>query len=98
MIASGTKSLEIRSRRTHYRGPLVICESRGGGAVALVELIDCRAFVEPDDAASGGVWTRFPEARTHFAWELRLVSRLRSAPIKGRLGFYDVDMSVIERI
>jgi ASCH domain len=48
MIASGTKTLEIRSRRTTHRGPLVICASRGGGAVAVVELVACRPFVERD--------------------------------------------------
>jgi hypothetical protein len=90
MIATGRKTLEIRSRRTHYRGELLICESRGGGAVAIVELIGCRSFTEADDAASGGVWTKHPETRCHFAWELLLVRRVTSAPIKGKLGFYDV--------
>ena len=95
MIAEGTKSLEIRSRRTHYRGELLICESRGGGAIAVVELVDCRSFVEADDEASGGVWTRHPEARTHYAWVLRLVRRVTSDPIKGKLGFYDVDPAAL---
>jgi len=90
LIAHGHKTLEIRSRRTHYRGALLICESRGGGAVAIVELIDCRPFVEGDDAASGGVWSTHPEMRSHYAWVLRLVRRVTSPPIKGRLGFYDV--------
>lgn len=90
MIASGRKTLEIRSRRTHHRGELLICQSGGGGAVAIVEVIDCRPFVEADDHASGGVWTRFPQARTHYAWELRLVRRVTSDTIRGRLGFYDV--------
>lgn len=95
LIADGTKSLEIRSRRTHFRGELLICQSRGGGAVAVVELVGCRPFVEADDAASGGVWTKHPEARGHFAWELRLVRRVTSEPISGRLGFYDVDAASI---
>jgi ASCH domain len=90
MIASGEKTLEIRSRRTHYRGPLLICQSRGGGAVAIVELVDCRAFVAADDAASGGVWTKHETTHTHYAWELRLVRRVTSDVISGRLGFYDV--------
>ncbi len=91
LIASGAKTLEIRSRRTHYRGPLLICESRGGGAVAIVELVDCRPFTFEDDAASGGVWSRFPETHGYWAWVLRLVRRVISEPIRGRLGLYDVD-------
>ena len=94
-IASGIKTLEIRSRRCHYRGELLICQSGGGGAVAIVELCGCRPFTEADDAASGGVWTQHPEARNHFAWEMRVVRRVTSAPIKGKLSFYDVDPSLI---
>lgn len=89
MIASGAKSLEIRSRRTHYRGDLLICQSGGGGAVAVVRLVDCRPFVEADDAASGGVWSS-GRAREGYAWELELVRRVTSEPIRGKLGFYDV--------
>lgn len=90
LIADGSKTLEIRSRRTHYRGPLLICQSRGGGAVAEVELVDCRPFVAADDAASGGVWTLHPETHSHYAWTLRLVRRVTSERISGRLGLYDV--------
>jgi hypothetical protein len=91
MIARGDKTLEIRSRRTHYRGELLICAARGGGAVAVVELVDCRAFRQEDDAASGGVWTRFPASRTHYVWVMRLVRRVSSDPIKGKLSFFEVD-------
>lgn len=92
MIASGSKTLEIRSRPTKHRGELLICQSRGGGAVAIVEVVDCRLFTADDDAASGGVWSRLPETHTRWAWELRLVRRVTSDVIKGRLGFFDVDM------
>lgn len=95
LIASGEKTLEIRSRRCHYRGELLICQSGGGGAVAIVEIVDCRPFTENDDAASCGVWTKHPEAREHFAWEMRVVRRVTSAPIKGKLSFYDVDSDLL---
>jgi hypothetical protein len=98
LIADGTKTLEIRSRLTHYRGELLICQSRGGGAVAVVELVDCRPFVATDDAASGGVWSKHPESRTHYAWVLRLVRRVSSATVKGRLGFYDVDAATLTSV
>ena len=94
LIASGAKTVEVRSRRTTHRGPLLVCESRGGGAVAIVEVVGCRPFVEADDAASGGVWGKFPAARMgHWAWELRLVRRVTSGTIKGKLGFYEVPES-----
>ena len=89
MIASGQKTLEIRSRRTNYRGELLICQSRGG-AVAVVELVGCRSFCATDDVASGGVWSAGLAGAEAYAWELRLVRRVTSATFKGRLGFYDV--------
>ena len=39
LIATGTKTLEVRSRRTHYRGELLICESGGGGAVVFADVL-----------------------------------------------------------
>ena len=93
MIAAGEKTLEIRSRRTHYRGPLLICQSGGGGAVAVVELLGCRPFTIDDDAASGGVWSRGLARDGYWAWELRLMRRVQSGIISGRLGFYDVHES-----
>lgn len=98
MIASGSKTIEVRSRRTHYRGELLICQSRGGGAVAIVELVDCRPLTSSDDAASGGVWNKMPECREHFAWVLRFVRRVTSDKINGRLGFYDVAESAIRSV
>ena len=94
-IASGVKDLEIRSRRTHYRGRLAICQSGGGGVVALVDLVDCRRFVAEDSARSGGVWTKFPVTHTHYAWELRLDERVSSEKIKGQLGLYWIDAGKI---
>lgn len=90
MIAEGRKTIEVRSRRTHYRGTLLICASRGGGAVAIVEVVDCRPLTAADDVASGGVWSAFPDSHTHYAWILRLVRRVASEPIKGSLSFFEV--------
>ena len=88
MIASGRKTLEIRSWRTHYRGHLLICQSRGGGAIAIVELTGCRKATVADYDACGGF-----DPSGEFAWELRLIRRVTSAPIKGKLSFYDVSES-----
>lgn len=98
MIASGLKTIEVRSRPTHYRGQLLICQSGGGGAVAIVEVVDCRKLTDADDAASGGVWSKFPAARGHYAWVVRLIRRVTSDTIKGRLSFYDVDDRILRPI
>ncbi len=90
LIASGQKTVELRSRRTHYRGELLICESGGGGAVAVVELLDCRDATREDAPHS---CVEPPPG--HFAWVVRVVRRVTSPQIKGRLGFYDVDEALI---
>jgi hypothetical protein len=91
-ISNGEKTLEIRSWRTHYRGPLLIVASarKCGGlpvgcALCVVELLDCRPMV-PGDAEAAcceyqeGAW----------AWEVRLVSHTLYTPIKGKLSLYEV--------
>jgi hypothetical protein len=93
MIADGTKTLEVRSRRTRHRGELLICQSRGGGAVAIVEIVDCRDGRVGDEASTGGV-----SSVGQYVWELRLVRRVTSRPIKGRLGFYDVAESAFRPV
>jgi hypothetical protein len=92
LIASGQKTIELRSRRTYYRGELLVCESRGGGAVAVVDLLDCREATSAD--ARAACVENVPPG--YFAWEIRLVRRVTSAPIKGRLNFYDVPESVVQ--
>jgi hypothetical protein len=45
------------------------------------------------------VWGKFPASRVgHWAWELRLVRRVTSDPIKGKLMFYDVDETLLRPV
>lgn len=63
LVAAGTKTVECRTWKTHYRGPLLICSSKGdveiddggenlilpgGMALAAVELVDVRPMTEAD--------------------------------------------------
>jgi hypothetical protein len=93
LIASGVKTLEVRSKRTHFRGELLICQSAGGGAVAIVEVVDCRPFCLDDVAATGNAPVE--QCVGQFVWELRLLERVTSPTIKGSLSFFDVDPSVL---
>lgn len=103
LIALGHKPIEVRSRRTSYRGPLVICSGaawhadgvrlygeRGvrGVTVCVVELVDCRP-VEPTDTDEACLPMEMLRPRD-FAWVLARPRRVEPVAIKGRLGLFDV--------
>ena len=92
MIADGSKTIELRSRPTKYRGPLLICATQPHGmCVCLVDVVDCRPF-ERDDATAAqstyrpGLW----------AWVLSGVRRVREVPIRGALNFFNVPDERVE--
>lgn len=99
LVREGLKTLEIRSRPTHYRGRLLICSSRRpaydnvpcGSAICTVELVGCRPML-PGDEARAGVAYR-PGA---WAWELADARAVMPVPVKGALGFYAVDDRLIK--
>jgi hypothetical protein len=96
LIAKGCKSIEVRSWTTNYRGPLLICEAQGGGAVALVDLVLCEPFTKEHDVDSCGAWTLCEQFRSrYYAWRFSLLSRASSSVIKGKLGLFDVDDSIV---
>jgi hypothetical protein len=95
LIAAGAKTIEVRSRNTRYRGPLVICTTKrpiepsipGGVTLCIVDLVDSRPMQPADEHEAGvscvsGAW----------AWELRNPRPLERMPVTGRLGFFDVDL------
>lgn len=60
LVAAGYKTVECRTWKTHYRGPLLICSSKGdfeindglvapgGMALGVVELVDVRPMTRKD--------------------------------------------------
>ncbi len=93
LIEAGLKTIEVRSRNTRYRGPLLICTSKrpieasvpGGVTLCIVDLVDSRPMTRADEAEAGcayvpGLW----------AWELRRPRAVPRVAVTGRLSFYDV--------
>ena len=94
------KTIEVRTRKTNYRGDILICSSArpgdleghpAGVTCGFVEIYDVKPVEEftADDWAA----TCIPEAerpRTGFGWLLRNPRRVIEMPIKGKLGFYDI--------
>ncbi len=97
----GEKSIEVRSKNTHYRGDLMICSSinpiipgmKSGVTLGLVELYDIKLITEftSDDWAC----TRIPLERQKqitkgYGWLMRNPRRVIEFPIKGQLGIYNL--------
>jgi len=106
LLRDGIKTIELRSWNTHYRGAVVVCASgskptgeyasvareRGlveaprGVVMCLVDIVDSVPAVASDEARA---CFRVPHG--HFAWRVRLVTRLDPVPVRGRLNFWDID-------
>jgi len=92
-IAYGGKTVETRTWRTSYRGPLLICASAApastvsGKAVALTTLADCRLMVPADEETAQSNWYE-----DLYAWVLTDVTAVQPFGVKGRQGLYAVEI------
>jgi len=91
MIASGKKTIETRTWKTSYRGPILIVSSRkppiepAGYALAIADLVDCRPMVKADETKA--CIDLYAGACSWILENIRLVTPF---PVKGTLGIYDV--------
>ena len=93
LIASGKKTIETRTWKTGFRGELLIVSSKipkiepAGKTVAVVKLVDCRIMrSEDEDMALCDIYNG-----AH-AWILENIRRIKSIPIRGKIGLYDVEL------
>lgn len=106
MIASGRKTVEVRSWSTSYRGPLLICSGKArhplgvelhgpggalGVALCVVELVDVRPLV-PGDADAAGL--DLEALAGQFAWVLRDPVAVEPVAVSGRLGLFTLPRAV----
>ena len=91
MIASGVKTIEVRTWSTKHRGPVLIVSSLrpnippAGAAVAVARLVDCRPM-EPEDVEQACC----PVQLGAYAWQLTDIRPVEPFPVSGRLGLYEV--------
>lgn len=86
LITSGRKMIETRTRRTSYRGPLLICSTQPEGmARCIANLIECRRMREEDWAAA--CCPPYPNA---WAWVLRDVTQIEPFGVRGMQGLFEV--------
>lgn len=97
----GTKTIEVRSKKTKYRGDLMVCSAaspeiyglESGVTLGLIELYDVKPAKDftPEDWEN----TRIPEKEQHkyrhgFGWMMRNPRRVIEHPVKGQLGIYNL--------
>lgn len=94
LIASGQKTIELRSCRTRYRGPILLCASKhrqGSGpkglALAVVDIVECRPARDHDAPAA----CCLPES-DEWAWILSNVRCIKPFPVRGMLGLFSVQV------
>lgn len=100
LIASGQKTIEIRSWSTRHRGELAIVASKGlsregvaqwnireprGAVVCVVELTSVRPWRAGDELRA------LSDGIGCFSWELRLLYRTQHVPTVGRLSLFDIE-------
>lgn len=100
-LVNGSKTIEVRSRKTSYRGDLLICSSaspvypgmQSGCTLGFVELYD----IKPVSEFTKEDWdnTRIPiDKRKNitkgYGWFMRNPRRVIEMPIKGQLGIYNL--------
>lgn len=95
------KTIEVRSRKTNFRGDVLICASRNpeipgclsGCAVGFVEIYDIKPiseFTEDDWKATCIPEEERPNFEKGFGWLVRNPRRIVEMPVIGKLGFFDI--------
>ena len=100
LIADGRKTIETRTWRTRYRGPLAIHASARpyadlptGGIVAVAWLYGCRPMETTDeDAACIALYDGA------YAWLLSDVQAIGLIPCKGRLGLWTLPEDIVRML
>ena len=98
-IFTGEKTIECRTWKTNYRGPLLICATKtpvpgciSGHAYFTVDLTGIEEFKEEHlDAA---MIPEMPDVKC-YAWHLENVDPIYPIKVRGKQGLFDVDDSDI---
>ena len=103
LFARGERKYEIRTWQRSYRGDLLICSSSkrqpgciSGHALGVVELVDIHAVTKSNYEQFGVTAGQFKSYPHLYAFEFDYPQLVVPFPVKGKLGLYDVDDSLID--
>lgn len=102
-ISEAVKTIEIRPWSTEYRGDLLICSTKrkfkvddeylpSGKALCIVNLVDCRPFVESD--AEQALVENPDEYKGMYSWVFGAVLVLKPFIISGKQKLFDVELNI----
>ena len=97
LILSGEKTIETRTWKTKYRGPVLLCASKNpkseisGKAFATATIIDCDEMVKGDEKFA--CCEMYPKANS---WFLDDVKPIKTFDIKGQLGLFEIEGVVVD--
>ena len=99
LIFNNEKTIECRTWKTNYRGPLLICASKtpvpgciSGHAYFTADLVDIEEFKE--EHLDGAMMDAMPDTKC-YAWHLENIDPIFPIPVRGKMGLFDVDDSLI---
>ena len=100
LIVTGKKTIELRTWRTDYRGPILIHRSgKNGGIVGTAEIVDIIEFKSRDHYNSLRdkhlASDEFYQAKT-YGWILENARQVELIPCKGRLGLWESSVEIHE--
>ena len=106
LIAWGEKTIECRSWKTDYRGPILVCVSGrdlkegqnilpAGFAIAVVDLVGIHPFTRRDLKPAYLQGMKVPEPGSLWAWELANAHEIKPFPVKGKLHLFEVEASPV---
>lgn len=106
LIAWGEKTIECRTWKTDYRGPILVCASGqdlkdgevvlpAGYALAVVDLVDIHPFTRRDLKPACMAGKAMPGPGTVWAWELGHAREIKPFPVKGKLHLFEVEATPV---
>lgn len=92
LIASGQKTIETRTWKTNYRGPVLLHASKhpkgplSGMVFAKTKILDCRKMVKEDELNARCLL--YEDANSWFLDKIEIIEPFQ---MKGQLGLFEVD-------
>lgn len=99
-IALGAKTVEVRTWKTNYRGPLLITSSNKkfkgtipGHALCVVNLVDCVPMTK--ELATKALVNWRPDLKDCYGWILDDNRLIVPQPVKGKLSIWQCDCPIV---